>query len=52
MQKKFHHYHLTTELAKKYSPSAYLASPVNPQRGHGEPEYQVVLTVFASSLFV
>src|SRR2546430_161976 len=51
MQSKFHQYDLTTELAKKYSHTTYLASPINPQGGHGEPEHQVVLTVFASSLF-
>ncbi|HEY4033268.1 MAG TPA: protein kinase [Ktedonobacteraceae bacterium] len=51
MQQKFHQYNLTTELAKKYSHSTYLASPINPQGGHSEPEHQVVLTVFASSLF-
>jgi len=45
MQKEFHQYHLTTELAKKYSHSTYLASPTN------EPEHQVVLIVFASSFF-
>src|SRR6266436_8207478 len=51
MQQKFHQYNLTMELATKYLHSTYLASPTNPQRGHGEPEHQVVLTVFASSLF-
>jgi len=51
MQKKFHQYNLITELAKKYSHSTYLASPINSQGGHSEPEHQVVLTVFASSLF-
>ena len=51
MQKQWSQYHLTRELSKKYSHSTYLASPINPQRGHGEPERQVVLTVFASSLF-
>ena len=45
MQKKFHQYHLSAELAKKYSHSTYLASPTN------EPEHQVVLIVFTSSLF-
>jgi hypothetical protein len=38
MQKKFHQYHLSAELAKKYSHSTYLASPVN------ESEQQVVLS--------
>ncbi len=38
-------YHLTTALAKKYSHSTYLASPIN------DPEHQVVLIVFDSSLF-
>ncbi len=47
MQEKFHQYNLTKELAKKYSHSTYLASPINPQRGHGEPERQVVLIMFA-----
>ncbi len=51
MQEKFHQYNLTMELAKKYSHSTYLASPINTQKGHSEPEHQVVLTVFASSLF-
>src|SRR5437588_10028544 len=51
MQGKLHQYHLTRELAKKYSHVTYLASPTDPQRGHGEPECQVILTVFASSLF-
>ena len=51
MQETFHHYHLARELTKKHSHRAYLASPINPQRGHGESEGQVVLTVFASSLF-
>ena len=51
MQKKWSQYHLTRELSKKHSHSTYLASPINSQRGHGEPERQVVLTVFASSLF-
>ena len=45
MQKKFHQYYLSAELAKKYSHSTYLASPAN------EPEHQVVLIVFASSFF-
>jgi len=51
MPEKFHKYDLTETLSKKYSHTTYLASPTNPQRGHGEPERQVVLTVFASSLF-
>jgi len=51
VQEKFHQYNLAAELAKKYSHTTYLASPANPQRGHGELEHQVVLTVFASSLF-
>src|SRR5258708_22711865 len=51
MPEKFHKYDLTETLSKKYSHATYLASPTNPQRGHGEPERQVVLTVFASSLF-
>src|SRR5258708_36036486 len=51
MQKKWSQYHLKTEWSKKYSHSTYLASPINPQRGHGKPEREVVLTVFASSLF-
>ena len=45
MQKIFRQYNLTTELAKKHSHSTYLASTTT------EPERQVVLTVFASSLF-
>src|SRR5882762_2185340 len=45
MQRTFHQYHLTTELAKKHSHSTYLASPIN------DPEHQVVLIVFDSSLF-
>src|SRR6266550_6364273 len=45
MQKTFRQYNLTTELAQKYSHSTYLASTTT------EPERQVVLTVFASSLF-
>lgn len=49
--RKFHQYNLAAELATKYSHTTYLASPTNPQRGHGELEHQVVLTVFASSLF-
>src|SRR5260370_14063808 len=51
MPGKFHQYYLTETLSKKYSHTTYLASPTNPQRGHGEPERQVALTVFASSLF-
>src|SRR6266480_6356747 len=51
MPEKFHQYYLTETLSKKYSHMTYLASPINPQRGHGEPERQVILTVFASSLF-
>jgi len=45
MQEGFRHYNLTRELAKKHSHATYLASPIK------EPECQVVLTVFASSLF-
>ncbi|HEY4035817.1 MAG TPA: hypothetical protein VGL94_17815 [Ktedonobacteraceae bacterium] len=45
MQGKFNQYNLRTILAKKHSHVTYLASPTN------EPECQVVLTVFASSLF-
>src|SRR5437016_927338 len=45
MQKMFHQYYLTTELAKKYSHSTYLTSPTS------ESEHQMVLTVFTSSLF-
>lgn len=45
MQGQLHQYHLTRELAKKYSHVTYLASPTD------EPESQVILTVFASSLF-
>ncbi len=44
MQKKCSQYDLTRELSSKYSHTTYLASPV------GEPERQVVLTLFASSL--
>jgi len=51
MSGKFHQYYLTETLSKKYSHTTYLASPTNPQREHGEPEHQVALTVFASSLF-
>src|SRR5579859_1923688 len=45
MQGKLHQYHLISELAKKYSHSTYLASPIN------EPEHQVILNLFTSSLF-
>ncbi len=45
MQGKFRQYHLTTELIKKHSHSTYLASLVN------QPERQVVLIIFADSLF-
>ena len=45
MQAKFRQYDLKTELAQKHSHFTYLASPTN------EPERQVVLTIFASSLF-
>src|SRR5437899_604018 len=45
MQKTWSQYDLRAELAKKYSHSTYLASPIN------EPDRQVVLTVFAASLF-
>jgi len=45
MQGKFHQYKLIADLTKKYYHSTYLASPTN------EPERQVVLMVFASSLF-
>jgi serine/threonine protein kinase len=45
MQGKLHHYNLTTTLAKKYSHSTYLASSID------EPEQQVILIVYASSLF-
>src|SRR5437762_14339340 len=44
MPEKFHQYYLTETLSKKYSHTTYLASPTN------EPECQVVLSVFASSL--
>ena len=44
MQEKFHQYHLVKELASKYSHSTYLASLTK------DPEHQVVLVVFASSL--
>ena len=47
MQGKLHQYHLTRELAKKYSHVTYLASPT------GEPEHQVTSSVMLhrSSLF-
>src|SRR5947199_10522655 len=45
IQGTFHQYHPRMELAKKYSHVSYLASSTN------EPERQVVLTVFAASLF-
>jgi serine/threonine protein kinase len=45
MPEKFDQYYLTETLSKKYSHTTYLASPIN------EPEHQVVVTVFASSLF-
>ncbi|HWS84046.1 MAG TPA: protein kinase [Ktedonobacteraceae bacterium] len=45
MQGKLYQYHLTRELAKKYSHVTYLASPTD------EPEHQVILTIFTSSLF-
>lgn len=45
MLEKFRHYHLIAELSRKYSHSTYLASMVD------EPENQVVLTIFAASLF-
>ncbi len=45
MQGKFHQYQLTANLAKKYSHTTYIASPVN------EPERQVVLILFTASLF-
>jgi serine/threonine protein kinase len=45
MQQRFHQCNLTTQLAKKYSHSTYLASPID------KPGYQVILTIFASSLF-
>src|SRR5690242_13958981 len=45
MQQRFHRYNLTTQLAKKYSHSTYLASLIE------KPGYQVILTIFASSLF-
>lgn len=45
MQGKLHQYHITKTLAKKYSHVTYLASPTD------EPEHQVILNLFASSLF-
>src|SRR5260370_10824689 len=51
MQGKLHQYHITRALAKKNSHTTYLASATDPQRGHGGPERQVILTMFASSLF-
>src|SRR5260370_14620227 len=51
MQGQFNRYNLTRELAKKHSHATYLASPSNPQRRHGEPEHQMVLTVFSASFF-
>lgn len=45
MLEKFNQYYLTETLSKKYSHVTYLASPIN------EPEHQVVLIVFSSSLF-
>src|SRR5579872_1477878 len=45
MQGKLHQYHLTSQLAQKYSHVTYLASPID------EPEHQVILMVFAASLF-
>src|SRR2546429_7331697 len=45
MQETFGCYHLTRELVKRHSHLAYLASPID------EPERQVVLILFASSLF-
>src|SRR5437879_6171981 len=46
MPEKFNQYYLTETLSKKYSHTTYLASPTN------QPEHQVVLIVFASSLFL
>src|SRR5947207_9603461 len=51
MQGKLYQYHLTRELAKKYSHVTDLASLIDPQRGHGEPEHHVIVKLFASSLF-
>src|SRR5579859_3498833 len=45
MPEKFHQYSLIETLSKKYSHATYLASPSN------DPGRQVVLTVFAASLF-
>ena len=45
MPEKFDQYYLTETLSKKYSHTTYLAAPID------EPERQVVLIVFASSLF-
>src|SRR5690242_3818423 len=45
MPEKFNQYYLIETLSKKYSHVTYLASPIN------EPEHQVVLIVFSSSLF-
>src|SRR5437763_13020058 len=45
IQEKFGQYDRIEELAKKYSHSTYLASVTN------EPEHQVILTMFTSSLF-
>ncbi len=45
MPEKFDQYYLTETLSKKYSHTTYLASPID------EPERQVVLIVFALSLF-
>src|SRR4051812_27846704 len=50
MQGKHHQYNRTAELAKKYSHSTYLASPVNPQTSD-ELEQQMVLIAYNSSLF-
>ncbi|HEY4032773.1 MAG TPA: serine/threonine-protein kinase, partial [Ktedonobacteraceae bacterium] len=44
MQRQFHQYNLHATLAKKYSHTTYLASPIN------APERQVILTMFVSSL--
>ncbi len=45
MEARWSQYDLTAQLAKKYSHVSYLASPST------EPERQVLLTVYASSLF-
>lgn len=50
MHQNFSQYNLVTKLAEKYSHSTYLASPINPHKGDGEPERQVVLTLFPLSL--